>query len=80
MAEPCPHTLGPDVLVARDVAADSTAFGDMLERAWKGGQKDPRHVDNSLIVDYVLPDYDQLKRGYTRSHDASKGARRSQRY
>lgn len=57
------------------VAADSTAFGDMLERAWKGGQKDPRHVDNSLIVDYVLPDYDQLKRGYTRSHDASKGAR-----
>ncbi|KAF1820982.1 actin-related protein, ARP6 class [Dissoconium aciculare CBS 342.82] len=57
------------------VAADLGDFSDRLERAWKGGQKDPREVDASVLVDYVLPDYEQLKRGYAKPYDVNKTAR-----
>lgn len=57
------------------VAKDSAEFGSILERVWKGGQKDPRAIDASVVVDYVLPDYEQLKRGFARPHDPSKSAR-----
>lgn len=57
------------------IVKDSSDFGSTLERVWKGGQKDPRTIDASIVVDYVLPDYEQLKRGFARSHDPSKGAR-----
>jgi actin-related protein 6 len=50
-------------------------FADRLERVWKGGRKDPRDVDAGLVVDYVLPDYELLQRGYARPHDPSRGAR-----
>ncbi|CAK3818677.1 Actin-related 6 [Lecanosticta acicola] len=57
------------------VAPDSTTFASNLEKVWKGGQKDPREIDSSIVVDYVLPDYEQLKRGFARPHDPSKGAK-----
>ncbi|EME41639.1 hypothetical protein DOTSEDRAFT_90432 [Dothistroma septosporum NZE10] len=57
------------------VSADSGDFARSLERVWRGGQKDPREVDASIVVDYVLPDYEQLKRGFARPHDPSKGAK-----
>lgn len=57
------------------LVTDSTEFGSTLERVWKGGQKDPRTIDASIVVDYVLPDYEQLKRGFARPHDPSKSAR-----
>jgi actin-related protein 6 len=57
------------------VAEDSADFSDLLERVWKGGRKDPREVDVSVVVDYVLPDYEVLKRGFARAHDPSKSAR-----
>lgn len=57
------------------IVRDSSDFGSTLERVWKGGQKDPRTIDASIVVDYVLPDYEQLKRGFARPHDPSKSAR-----
>lgn len=57
------------------VVTDSNEFSSTLERVWKGGQKDPRTIDASIVVDYVLPDYEQLKRGFARPHDPSKSAR-----
>ncbi|SMR49356.1 unnamed protein product [Zymoseptoria tritici ST99CH_3D1] len=57
------------------VASDSTNFSDLLERVWKGGRNDPREIDVSVVVDYVLPDYEVLKRGFARQHDPSKSAR-----
>ncbi|KXT05140.1 hypothetical protein AC578_7602 [Pseudocercospora eumusae] len=57
------------------VVRDSTEFQSRLERVWKGGQKDPREIDASIVVDYVLPDYEKLKRGFARPHDPSKGAK-----
>lgn len=57
------------------VAGDSSEFNSNLESVWKGGQKDPRQIDASIVVDYVLPDYEQLKRGFARPHDPSKGAK-----
>lgn len=57
------------------VASPSSEFTSRLERVWKGGQKDPREIDASIVVDYVLPDYEQLKRGFARAHDPSKSAK-----
>lgn len=47
----------------------SQAFPPDLERVWKGGLKDPRPIDPSIVVDYVLPDYELVKRGFSRPHD-----------
>lgn len=57
------------------VVRDSSEFNANLEKVWKGGQRDPREIDASIVVDYVLPDYEQLKRGFARPHDPSKGAK-----
>ncbi|KAF2209623.1 hypothetical protein CERZMDRAFT_46771 [Cercospora zeae-maydis SCOH1-5] len=57
------------------VCPSSQDFSSRLERVWKGGQKDARDVDASIVVDYVLPDYEKLKRGFPRAHDPSKGAK-----
>ncbi|KAM3420990.1 hypothetical protein BST61_g1417 [Cercospora zeina] len=57
------------------VCASAQDFSSRLERVWKGGQRDPRDVDASIVVDYVLPDYERLKRGFPRAHDPSKGAK-----
>lgn len=57
------------------VVKNSSEFSSRLERVWKGGQKDAREIDASIVVDYVLPDYEKLKRGFARPHDPSKGAK-----
>lgn len=57
------------------VCPSAQDFSDRLERVWKGGQKDHRTIDASLVVDYVLPDYERLLRGFPRPHDPSQGAK-----
>ena len=52
----------------------TTNFSRDLERTWKGGAGDRRKVGDdggNIIVDYVLPDYNTQKQGYTRPHDPS---------
>lgn len=52
----------------------STDFSRDLERTWKGGIGDRRRVGadgESIVMDYVLPDYNTQKQGYTRPHDQS---------
>ena len=55
--------------IKEDVCYVSQAFNTDLERVWKGGLKDPRDIDASIVVDYVLPDYENVKRGFPRAHD-----------
>ncbi|KAK5118018.1 hypothetical protein LTR62_004062 [Meristemomyces frigidus] len=55
--------------IKEDVCFVSQDFNADLERVWRGGRYDPRAVDASLLVDYVLPDYETIKRGYARPHD-----------
>jgi len=50
-------------------APSSKEFGEKLEGCWKGGRYDAREIDRSLVVDYVLPDYDTLHRGVVREYD-----------
>lgn len=47
----------------------SEDFPRDLERTWKGGVRDRKQVDHSLVVDYVLPDYENIKQGIVRPHD-----------
>lgn len=51
----------------------SSDFRADLERTLKGGK---RKLDSSIVVDYVLPDYEDLHHGLMRSHDpqAAKAA------
>ena len=55
--------------IKEDVCFVSESFSSDLEHVWKGGLKDPREVDASIVVDYVLPDYEAVKRGFARPHD-----------
>ncbi|KAK5169532.1 Actin- protein 6 [Saxophila tyrrhenica] len=55
--------------IKEDVGFISQSFSSDLERVWKGGLKDPREIDTSIVVDYVLPDYEAVKRGFARPHD-----------
>ena len=55
--------------IKEDVCFVSQFFCSDLERVWKGGLKDPRDIDTSIVVDYVLPDYEAVKRGFARPHD-----------
>lgn len=64
--------------IKEDVCFVSQNFEQDLERVWKGGSKDPREVDHSIVVDYVLPDYESIKRGFARAHDPSFNARKRQ--
>lgn len=43
-----------------------------LERTWKGRLGNKRELDSSVVVDYVLPDYEGAIHGYARPHDPSK--------
>jgi actin-related protein 6 len=47
----------------------SQAFAKDLERAWKGGQKDRKSIDTSIVVDYVLPDFETRPRGVVKPYD-----------
>ncbi|KAK1050484.1 Actin- protein 6 [Friedmanniomyces endolithicus] len=55
--------------IKEDVCYVSPSFTRDLERTWKGGRYDGREVDSSVVVDYVLPDYEHIKRGFYRPHD-----------
>lgn len=47
-------------------------FSQDLERTWKGRLGDKRALDASIVVDYVLPDYEKSIHGYARPHDPAK--------
>ncbi|KAF1933109.1 Actin/actin-like protein [Didymella exigua CBS 183.55] len=47
-----------------------------LDRTWKGRLGDRRELDSSVVVDYVLPDYENAIHGHARPHDAAKSRMR----
>ncbi|KAF2632366.1 actin-domain-containing protein [Macroventuria anomochaeta] len=47
-----------------------------LERTWKGRLGDKRELDSSVVVDYVLPDYENAIHGHARPHDPAKSRMR----
>jgi len=47
----------------------SDDFRRDLERTWKGGKRDRREVDTSIVIDYVLPDYESVHHGEIRPHE-----------
>lgn len=47
-----------------------------LERTWKGRLGDRRELDSSVVVDYVLPDYENAIHGHARPHDPAKSRMR----
>lgn len=51
------------------VCEESQFYDDNLRRCWKGGYNDPKPIDTSIVCEYVLPDYENVKRGYMRPHD-----------
>lgn len=58
------------------VAPSSQSFTKDLERTWKGRLGDKRDVDTSIVVDYVLPDYENSIHGFARPHDPVKSRMR----
>jgi len=58
-----------------DVCYISQSFNSDLERVWKGGRYDKRKIDTSIVVDYVLPDYETIKRGFATPHDPTVNLR-----
>ncbi|KAF2204799.1 Actin/actin-like protein [Delitschia confertaspora ATCC 74209] len=58
------------------VAHSTQAFSKDLDRTWKGRIGDKRELDPSIVVDYVLPDYEHTSRGYARPHDPVKAMMR----
>lgn len=55
----------------------SQDFAGDLEKTWKGGQRDHRRIDSSIVVDYVLPDYETRPTGIVRPHDPDAARRQS---
>ncbi|KAF2133636.1 actin-domain-containing protein [Dothidotthia symphoricarpi CBS 119687] len=51
------------------VTPSSQQFGVDLARTWKGRLGDKRALDTSIVVDYVLPDYEKAIHGHARPHD-----------
>ncbi|KAF2799969.1 Actin/actin-like protein [Melanomma pulvis-pyrius CBS 109.77] len=51
------------------VAPSAQQYTTDLERTWKGRLGDKRAIDSSIVVDYVLPDYEGSIHGYARPHD-----------
>src|SRR5690242_17168390 len=47
-----------------------------LERTWKGRSGDKRQLDSTIVVDYVLPDYENAIHGHARPHDPAKSRMR----
>ena len=58
------------------VAPSTQEFAKDLERTWKGRLGDKRDLDSSIVLDYVLPDYEQSVHGYARPHDPAKSRMR----
>ena len=51
------------------VSPSTQQFSKDLERTWKGRMGDKRTLDSSIVLDYVLPDYEGAIHGYARPHD-----------
>ncbi|KAF3036170.1 Actin- protein 6 [Didymella heteroderae] len=47
-----------------------------LDRTWRGRLGDRRELDSSVVVDYVLPDYENAIHGHARPHDPAKSRMR----
>tara|TARA_R110002003_G_scaffold55_8_gene5034 strand:+ start:31457 stop:32470 length:1014 start_codon:yes stop_codon:yes gene_type:complete len=58
------------------VAPSSQYFAKDLERTWKGRLGNKRELDSSVVVDYVLPDYETAIHGHARPHDPAKSRMR----
>lgn len=58
------------------VAPSAHHFSKDLERAWKGRLGSKRELDSSVVVDYVLPDYETAIHGHARPHDPAKSRMR----
>lgn len=58
------------------VAPSMQHFSKDLERTWKGRLGDKRTLDSTIVVDYVLPDYERSIHGYARPHDPLKSRMR----
>ena len=54
------------------VAPSPQAFAADLERTWKGRLGDKRALDPTIVLDYVLPDYEQSVHGHARPHDPAQ--------
>ncbi|KAF2857561.1 actin-related protein, ARP6 class [Piedraia hortae CBS 480.64] len=52
--------------IKEDVCYVTQNFNQDLEKCWAHG---PHKRDPSIVVDYVLPDYETIKRGFSRPHD-----------
>jgi actin-related protein 6 len=51
------------------VAPSTQQFSKDLDRTWKGSLGDKRTLDSTIVLDYVLPDYEGSIHGYARPHD-----------
>lgn len=58
------------------VTSSSQHYAKDLERTWKGRSGDRRELDSSIVVDYVLPDYENAIHGHARPHDPAKSRMR----
>lgn len=58
------------------VSPSTQQFSKDLDRTWKGRLGDQRTLDPTIVVDYVLPDYEQSIHGYARPHDPVKSKQR----
>lgn len=58
------------------VAPSADVFARDLERTWKGRLGDKRTLDSTIVVDYVLPDYERSIHGFARPHDPAKARMR----
>ena len=54
------------------IVPSAQRFSKDLERTWKGRVGDKRTLDSTIVVDYVLPDYERAIHGYARPHDPAK--------
>lgn len=50
-----------------EVCFVSNDFSADMEKTWKGNKK--RNAEDGIVVDYVLPDYATIKKGFMRPHD-----------
>lgn len=58
------------------VTSSPQHYAKDLERTWKGRLWDTRELDSSVVVDYVLPDYENAIHGHARPHDPIKSRMR----
>lgn len=63
--------------IKEDCCFVSQDFSTDLGNTWKGGIGDEgrNHIDPTIVVDYVLPDYERYHRGFMRPHDDSQAAK-----